>query len=301
MLFKDTPYKVIKYLAQFRDKKSILIAYNNENYIRFLLDRKAIEPSSKEFFATNKFYAIHLEEVINSFTLCRSFIEKYSLEYLENYYNIEEIEALMLIEREKEKIIESGLALTNILSTYFGSSKYRTSKSNLSKAIKMILEIDLFPEEIKNQQFISILYPKNDTRFIILCENINRLIIQRHQFIEFWYAGGKNIKQLEFMPKPKFEIYYLCDWDFDGLKTYVDIKNKFFPTLSAFIPLEPELLMIKQEKVKKHKSKWKNDSFFKFLDDRERGIAQMLFEENSIIEEQNILLTKESLSLNSII
>lgn len=301
MLFKDTPYKVVQYLAKFKGENSFPICYKNENYIRHLIDRKAIVPNEKQFVVTKKFHEQYSEEILKTFTQCSTFIEKYNLGYLENYYNIEEIETLIKIESEKEKIIKSGLALTNILSSYFGSSKYKSTQSNLSKAIKNILGIDLFPEEIKDQQFLSILYPKGDTRFIILCENINRLIIQRHQFIEFWYAGGKNIKQLQFIPQPMFQIYYLCDWDFDGLKTYVDIKDKFFPTLSAFMPIEPETLMIKQEKVKKHRSKWKNNNYFHLLDDNERDIAQILYDKKSIIEEQSISITKETLNHNSIL
>lgn len=159
------------------------------------------------------------------------------------------------------KIIEQEIAFQNILTLYFGSSKHKTAQSNLSKAIKTILGIEFFPEEIKDQQFISILYPKTKTRFIILCENKNRLITKRHEFIEYWYAGGKNIKPLEFIPEPQHPIFYLCDWDFEGLNIYIDIKRKYLPTLTAFIPTNPESLMIEQSKVKDHKSKWSSDKF----------------------------------------
>ncbi len=160
--------------------------------------------------------------------------------------------------------------------------------------------IDLFPEEIKDQQFASILYPKETTRFIILCENINRLIIQRHQFIEFWYVGGKNIKQLEFIPQPRHPIFYLFDWDFDGLNIYLEIKRKYFRTISSFIPTNPELLMEEQCKVKKHHSKWRNNNFLQFLNDKEKVIAESLINSKCIIEEQKILLSKENLLRNAI-
>jgi uncharacterized protein YozE (UPF0346 family) len=231
---------------------------------------------------------------------CSSFIEKFSFDYLENHYSVGEIETLIKIETEREKIVESDIALTNILAIYFGSSKYKTTNSNLAKAIKTILGIDIFPEEIKDQQFTSILYPKEKTRFIILCENINRLIIKRHQFIEFWYAGGKNIKQLEFIPAPQHPIFYLCDWDFDGLNTYIEIKQKYLPTLTLFIPTNHETLMIEQEKVKKHRSKWKNNYAFQYLNDKEKIIAENLFNTKSIIEEQKIMLTHENLICNKI-
>ncbi len=300
MLYKDTPYKVVQYLAKLSNEKVLPFAYKDENYIRHLIERKAIQPNGKQFSITNKFEENFLEEIENAFSKCSSFITKYDLSYLEKHYSIEEIEALIKIETDKSKIIEQEIAFQNILTLYFGSSKHKTAQSNLSKAIKTILGIEFFPEEIKDQQFISILYPKTKTRFIILCENKNRLITKRHEFIEYWYAGGKNIKQLEFIPEPQHPIFYLCDWDFDGLNIYIDIKRKYLPTLTAFIPTNPESLMIEQNKVKDHKSKWSSDKFLIHLNKIERSIAETLIKNNAIIVEQKVLVTPENLLNNAI-
>jgi len=300
MLYKDTPYKVVQYLAKLSNEKVLPFAYKDENYIRYLIERKAIQPNGKQFSITKKFEEKFLEEIENAFNKCSSFIMKYDLSYLENHYSIEEIEALIKIETDKPKIIEQEIAFQNILTLYFGSSKHKTAQSNLSKAIKTILGIEFFPEEIKDQQFISILYPKNKTKCIILCENKNRLISQRHEFIEYWYAGGKNIKQLEFIPQPQHPIFYLCDWDFDGLNIYIDIKRKYLPTLSTFIPTNPKSLMIEQSKVKDHKSKWSNDKFLIHLNKTERGIAETLIKNKAIIVEQKIFITPENILNNAI-
>ena len=300
MLFKDTKYKVLRYLAKLSNERVLPIEYKDENYMRHLIDRKAIQPIGKQFSVTKKFDENFLEEIKNTFSKCSSFIKKYDLFYLENHYSIDEIEALAKIEMDKLKIIEQDIAFQNILTLYFGSSKHKTAQSNLSKAIKTILEIEFFPEEIKDQQFISILYPKRKTRFIILCENKNRLITQRHEFIEYWYAGGKNTKQLEFIPQPQHPIFYLCDWDFDGLNIYIDIKKKYLPTLTAFIPTNPESIMIEQSKVKDHKSKWSSDKFLAHLNKAERSIAETLIQNKSIIVEQRILVTPENLIKNAI-
>lgn len=301
MLYKDTPYKVVQYLAKLSKEKVLPFAYKDENYIRYLIDRKAIEQNGKQFSITKKFEESFLEEIENAFNECSSFIKKYDLSYLENHYSIEEIEALIKIETDKQKIIEQEISFQNILTLYFGSSKHKTVQSNLSKAIKTILGIEFFPEEIKDQQFTSILYPKKKTRCIILCENKNRLITKRHEFIEYWYAGGKNIKQLEFIPQPEHPIFYLCDWDFDGLNIYIDIKRKYLPTLTAFIPTNPDSLMIEQSKVKDHKSKWSNDKFLIHLNKTERSIAETLIKNKAIIIEQKILVTPENLLNNAII
>lgn len=300
MLFKDTKYKVVRYLAKLSNERILPSEYKDENYIRHLIERKAIQPIGKQFSVTKKFDENFLEEIKNTFNKCSSFIKKYDLSYLENHYSIEEIEALIKIETDKLKIIEQEIAFQNILTLYFGSSKHKTAQSNLSKAIKTILEIEFFPEEIKDQQFISILYPKRKTRFIILCENKNRLITQRHEFIEYWYSGGKNTKQLEFIPQPQHPIFYLCDWDFDGLNIYIDIKKKYLPTLTAFIPINPELIMIEQSKVKDHKSKWSSDKFLTHLNKTERNIAETLIQNKSIIIEQRILVTPDNLIKNAI-
>ncbi len=300
MLYKDTPYKVVQYLAKLSNEKVLPFAYKDENYIRHLIERKAIQVNGKQFSITKKFEENFLEEITNAFNKCSSFIAKYDLSYLESHYSLEEIEALIKIETDKSKINEQEIAFQNILTLYFGSSKHKTAQSNLSRAIKTILGIELFPEEIKDQQFTSILYPKTKTRFIILCENKNRLVTKRHEFIEFWYAGGKNIKQLEFIPEPPHPIFYLCDWDFDGLSTYIAIKRKYLPTLTAFIPSNPESLMIEQSKVKDHKSKWSSDKFLVHLNKKERDIAETLIKNKAIIIEQRILITHENLFINAI-
>ena len=70
--------------------------------------------------------------------------------------------------------------------------------------------------------------------------------------------------------------------------------------LNAFIPFNAKSLMIEQDKVKKHRSKWKNNNCFQFLNEKEKEVAEILFNTKSIIEEQRILLTKENLLYNSI-
>lgn len=162
MLYKDTPYKVVQYLAKLSNEKVLPIAFKDENYIRHLIDRKAIEPNGKQFSITKKFEENFAGDIENAFSKCNSFIMKYDLSYLENHYSIDEIEALAKIEMDKLKIIEQDIAFQNILTLYFGSSKHKTAQSNLLKAIKTILGIEFFPEEIKDQQFISSSLSKNE-------------------------------------------------------------------------------------------------------------------------------------------
>jgi hypothetical protein len=303
MIPTETPYKVLKYLVKLSDEKVLQKNYETETLMLHFVERNYLtspKDSPNKFFKTKEFEEPFKEEIFPSFQKYNSFIKKFQIENLENHYSIQEFEALIEIEKDKEQIHNKDFSFQTILTQYFGSSKHRKADSILSEAIKIILGIEFFPEEIKDQQFISILYPKSETRFIVLCENKNRLIIQRHGFIEFWYAGGKNTKQLQFIPKPNHPIFYLFDWDFDGLNIYIEIKQKYFPTLTAFIPTNFEKLMEKQEEVKEHHSKWKNDGFLHLLNNKEKLVAKTLLQSDSIIEEQRVLLNEENLISNGI-
>jgi len=303
MIPSETPYKVLKYLVKFYDQKGLPKQYESDTLILHFVERNFLtisKDSPNKFFKTKAFEEAFREDIFPSFQKYNSFISKHQIEDLENHYSVQEFEALIQIENEGAEIVKNKSSFQSILTQYFGSSKHRKADSILSQAIKKILDIEFFPEESKDQQFLSVLYPKGETRFIMLCENKNRLITQRHDFIEYWFAGGRNIKQLQFTPKPKHPIFYLFDWDFDGLNIYVNIKRKYFPTLTAICPDNFESLMEKQESVKKHRSKWKNNNCFQFLNEKEKSIADVLFNTESIIEEQKILLTKEILMRNGI-
>lgn len=301
MIPEKTPYKVVKYLVKISNKRCLPMNYESDAFILFLIERNYLSKQKpNKLCTTSLFEELFATDVLPLFQKYNSFIEKYQIVKLENYYSIQEFEALIQIENDKVEILNNEYSFQTILTRYFGSSKHRKSDSILSVAIKKILGLDYFPEESKEQQFLSILYPKNETRFIILCENKNRLIVPRYDFIEFWYVGGKNIKQLQFVPKPKLPIFYLCDWDFDGLNIYTEIKQKYLSTISAFIPDNFKSLMEKQEEVKEHHSNWKNNKCFQYLNEKEKAIADVLFETNCIIEEQKIILNNVNLQLNLI-
>lgn len=299
MIPTDTPYKVIKYLVKLSNEKVLPKNYVSDKFMIHLVDREIIvEPngSQNKFTTTERFKEIHSREILPTFQKYDSFIKRHQIENVETHYSIGDLDNLILIDNEKP----DNLTLQEILAKYFKSSKHTQTNSNLANAIKTILKKDEFAEDSKEQQFISILYPTEETRFIVLCENKNRLRSARHNSIEFWYAGGHNTNQLQFIPKPKRAIFYLFDWDFDGVNIYIHIKQNYFPTLTAFIPTNYKSLMEKQNEVKHHHSKWENDTCLQFLNDREKTIAGVLIQTDCIIEEQKILLTDENLLYNAI-
>jgi hypothetical protein len=230
----------------------------------------------------------------------QTFIDRHSLQSLENYYSIDELETLIRIETDRERILSSDFSLQQILSYYFNSSKYTQTNSNLSKAIKTILQLEHFPEESKDLQFLSILYPVTKPRAIFICENLNRLRMPRHEWIEFWFAGGKNTEQLRYVPRTNLSMYYMCDWDHDGIGTYLHIKENYFASLNLFIPEDFLHLMTTQKDIKKHRSKWTQESnkLVPRLNGRASNIVQFLISTASIIEEQKISLTTEQIAYN---
>lgn len=297
MIPTDTPYKVINYLAKLSHERILTKNHIADKYIIHLLDRKFIveSDSNTKFKTTDQFKNLFLKEIAPALEKYQSFLRKHSILNLEHHCSIGELEQLLLIEKE----MPSDLSLQEILAKYFNSSKHTSTNSNLAKAIKIVLGVEEFAEENKDQQFLSILFPKNETRFIILCENKNRLRIPRHDFIEFWYAGGKNTKQLQFIPTPRHPIFYLFDWDYDGIQIYLSIKQNYFSQLKAFLPSNPKSLMVDQTTVTNHHSKWKK-KILEGLNNEERSIIETLIENDSIIEEQRILLAEQNLVHNAI-
>lgn len=295
---KDTPFKVLKYLSRLNDANSLPVRYEKEKVIIYLFDNNCIEKNRKVISALPDFTLKYVEFILPVYEKINSFIGKFNIQYTEDYCSIFDFECLFLIEEDREKLIE--FTFQQILTKYFKSSKYTKKNSNLATSIKAVVGIDYYIEDDKDQQFLRVLYPKNKTLFIILCENIDRLRNPRHEFIEFWYAGGRNTIQLQFIPKPTIPILYLFDWDFDGLNIYNHIKQNYFPTLTAIIPTDFESLMEKQNEVRYHRSKWENDNFLQYLTDKEKNIAESLIKTNSIIEEQKIHLITENLINNAI-
>jgi len=299
MIPTDTPYKVIKYLVKLSNDKVLQKNYESDKFIIHLMDREFLdEPNENKskFATTEKFKEIFSKEISPTFQKYDSFIKHHQIENIESHYSIGDLDNLILIDNEKP----ADLTLQEILSKYFKSSKHTQTNSNLANAIKTILKLDEFAEDSKDQQYVSILYPTGETRFVFLCENKNKLRGLRHPFIEFWYAGGHNTHQLQFIPKQTKPIFYLFDWDFDGVNIYNHIKQNYFPTLTAFIPTDLESLMEKRDEVKRHRSIWNNYNCLQHLNDREKSIVTTLIQTDRIIEEQKILLTNENLLNNGI-
>lgn len=320
MIPSDTKFKILEYLVRLRNEKELNAKYTDDPYIRFLIDRQYIIDSTEhgnhfsksskhdkkreisgrgisKLKSTPAFDEIADNELIPLLKYFIDFINKHQINYIENTCSIDDIKSLITISKLDATIpdVEALEAQTNskytfqeILAKYFKSSKHTHSSSSLGKAINSVLGgEDKIDYKIENQA-ISILYPKDSSRCIVLCENKNRICASRHQYIEYWYAGGSNTHQLKFIPTPKLPIFYLFDWDYDGISIYQHIKEKYFPALQSVLPQNYKSLALPQTEVKHHRSKWKGTQILTKLTDTEKEIATYLIDTDSIIEEQRI-------------
>lgn len=255
-------------------------------YFKYLAEHNRIDTTTykSKIIATNKysgFYEIKIEEEFNRIN---NFLNKNKIIELATNFLISDIDSLMLIEHQKEQIRDNKRTRRQISSRFFSNGDAKYLKNNLEKAVKQILDIKEFPEENKNLQYISILHSSDKPNQILLCENEDRLINPRQKFTEIWFAGGKNISKLKYVPKIDLPIFYLCDWDYDGLKTYLTIKKEYLNSIELIIP---ENYIKKDIEKTNHSSKWKQDFDISIFNKREQEIISKLIP-NYWIEEESI-------------
>lgn len=297
---KDTPYKALSFLNRIFLEKSVKENYLSEKILIHLNNRGHISHANGQIHTTTKFDEIYLNEIQPLYLQLQKFLDLHHLQKIQHHASVGDIECLKLIAIEKERILSTGLSFQQILSMYFNSSKYTQLNSNLANGIKSVLGVSSFHEDEKDQQYISILYPSQISRAIILCENKNRLKIPRHKYVEFWYGGGRNVAQFAFSPRPTIPMFYLFDWDHHGVSIFSELRAKYFPQIHAFIPLDHKSMYVDQEEIKSHRSKWtKNSStFLDALSEQEGQIVSQLIDTGKVLEEQRIITSDENLKYN---
>ena len=255
-------------------------------YFKYLHEYSRIDlfAFKSKVITADKFKDFYENKIQETFQKYNTFLIKNNIEQITSNFFISDIESLIKIENDKILIIEKHRTRRQISSRYFKNGDAKYLKNNLEKSVKEILKIKEFPEDNKEQQFISILHSKETAKKIILCENEDRLINPRQNDIEIWHAGGKNIAKLKYIPKPDIEIHYLCDWDYDGLKTYLTIKQEYFKQIELIIPQNYTKKGIEETD---HKSKWKPDFDINKFNETEKKILSDIIP-NYWIEEESI-------------
>jgi hypothetical protein len=290
---KGLTWRVIKelnklYLSGAIKAKSYMI---DHAYIKHLVSFHLLHIDRNKIISINEFQDYYRKEHLEKFNLYLAFLEKYNL--LEPTWNFkeEDILTLIIIEANKESIIETSQTKNQISSFYFRheDAKYLRHSLSLSKAILNIVGMLKYPEDEKDNQYM-ICVQTNRPRLILLCENIDKLRLPekfRSADIELWYAGGKNISKLSSIRESeRLPFWYVCDWDHDGLQIYQAIRRDYLPDIKLVIPERWDAVA---KPIGEHRSTWRpletyDQSLYRV---NERQILSSLIRSDRWIEEES--------------
>jgi hypothetical protein len=249
--------------------------------------------NSKVLLAEKHFRAFYERNLLDRYLRYKQFLESNDIVNPNSNYTENDIQAMMVIQENKEAIVNNQETRRGLSSKFFKTddSKHIENHPGLEKAILKLIDLEQFPEkDPKNNQFLYVITCKNPEA-IILCENIYFLKLPwkaRDKNIELWFAGGNNIEKLNHLPKRDEPIYYSCDWDFDGLAIYQRIKE-YIPAIKLLYP--SSVSSAKPVNTSNHSSQWKPGLRLSGLDEtiysqQELRLLQTLILANEWIEEE---------------
>jgi hypothetical protein len=231
----------------------------------------------KMLFKTERFDSFYLQKFQEQFNQFNKLISDYNL--TETNFELTELEALLRIANDKEKLSDKDITQKEISTLYFDDAKYLKKGTKLCDAVMQVLELDTLAVDEHDQQFLYILHCKNKIpKTIILCENDNQIKKPRLNDVELWFAGGRNTAKLKFVVEPTIPIYYLCDWDNRGIEIYQSIKKNYFPRIEILVPQEPIKPL---DKIRE----WKTEIDYSLFSNEARLLLKKLIPEKWIEEE----------------
>ncbi|MFV0594020.1 MAG: hypothetical protein ACK5M7_21795 [Draconibacterium sp.] len=319
---KQLNWRVIKALHQLYHLRQTRAKIQEHPYIDHLFSypgkclEYAQKGAKKVIIPTKKFDAEYTKQGIESlYHNYEQFLSENELLKIQSNYSEFEIRALMLMKNSesilnelKTKIEQGEESRKGVSNLFFKSSKYIKKGSALESAILKVIGVKEFTQS-ENQGFYHV--PCLNPKFIIVCENMYflTLSIARQNNVELWCAGGNNTKPFKNISKIDHPIYYLCDWDYDGLKIYESIAS----IIGSILNKKTELQLItpngKTESIIStsdyHSSLWQNHLTLSGLNpsmysDEQKGLIKGLIESNEWIEEEgnNIQTLIEGIQFN---
>lgn len=199
------------------------------------------------------------------------------------------------LEEIRRQIIDSNETRRGVSLMFFKNEKHLESSEALERTVKKILQIEAFADN-RDFQYLYVLHC-HMPRVILLCENLYFLKMPekaRSHHIELWYAGGRNVDKLKYVGNRDIPIYYLCDWDHDGLDIYKSVKEKI-PHIQLLTPNGTPKGIVETE----HKSLWRDSKIPSLLSglpselytEEQKQLIEVLIKKNSwIVEESNDLI-----------
>lgn len=227
---------------------------------------------------------------LDQFTICFSFLEEKGLNTpyckfeMEDILILRDMQAQMnegLLSEIREQIIKSNETRRGVSLMFFKHEKHLDNHEALEKAVKQILNVEIFTDE-RDFQYLYVLQCRAP-KAIVLCENLHFLKMPgkpRENDIELWYAGGRNIEKLRYSNHGGMPIYYCCDWDYDGLDIFHAVKEK----IPEIVLLLPNGIPREIEKTE-HKSLWEKREDANYLS----GLQSDLFSESQRLLIRNLI------------
>ena len=266
--------KALNALYENRKTPSTILSDGFVDYLthpRRLLRRKLSNANYLE--PCNGFAAYYEKNFKTDFQNAEQFLSAAGLEHdARRSYTLNDINTLQFIAANKSELQQSLTTLRTFSSRVFtyGGSKYLETHRSLLEAVYQLLEIEQFPAEDPKILQWRFVVDCPDARNIVLCENLNFLKtprIARDNHIELWYVGGNNISNIDYIPAHKLTLplYYSCDWDYDGLKIYERLQDRFARKSKSITLLYPSPILRKSVDSPEHNSRWKHDQPFSGL------------------------------------
>ena len=231
-------WKQHKFFNQLFTEGETSVELLNCSFAKRAKDMGYIIENNKTISKTELYDNFYQKEISEKFHRYNQLLKKYDFIYTN--FDEKQLESLVKIEIDKEQILDENKSIKEISTLYFDNAKYLKKTSKIFEVILKILDLDELPVDEHDQQYLYVLHCKNkNPKAIILCENDNLLRKQRLNYVELWYAGGRNTAKLKFIIEPSLPFYYLCDWDNKGIEIYQDIKKNIFPHIEILVPQEP--------------------------------------------------------------
>ncbi|KAA9338794.1 hypothetical protein [Adhaeribacter soli] len=276
-----------------------------DSQILFLLRQTGeLKDGVSTIFKGDGFDAYYQKRHLQKFLNYNRFLENVGLLTPQLRYQESDIQVLMELQSGmasgelvpiRDEIIQAEETVRGVSQMFFRNEKYLEKSESLLRAVKNILGIAELAND-KEQQYKYVLQCHKPKK-IVLCENLDflkRPSKPRKHNIELWYAGGKNIDKLNYIGEVSLPIFYSCDWDYDGLLTYQEVKKRI-PSIRLLYPNGTSKSIVQTE----HNSQWQSPSNPNLLSGLDPAfysasekslIVSLITENNWIMEETNDLV-----------
>ncbi len=290
---KAITWKVVQLLQELYTKQVCkaydLSAYEATGYILTQTDWLRLENKKEISIRPNKqlYFKNWYEnkQFDRTYSQIQMIVNKYALNHWLEECTLQQLEGLIKIVQQTDELCQQeDLTLKEVSSLYFDDAKTVKEGSNLYKAICKILAREDFA---KGQQFLQVLHcTQGSPAYIVLCENENQLHKKRKTNIEIWVAGGYNVPKLDFLPQPFCPIFYLGDFDQDGMDIFLKVQ-KYLPSIQLLLPPNYKELA-KNITQTQHRSQWKADFPFHLFPPKAQVVLRFLVQTQQWIEEESM-------------